>query len=50
VLGPVLKEKEKAEEALKASGLVWTIIRPGGLKSEARGAQQPFLRMIYQIL
>ncbi|GAQ86698.1 hypothetical protein KFL_003050100 [Klebsormidium nitens] len=34
VLGPVLKEKEKAEEALKASGLVWTIIRPGGLKSE----------------
>lgn len=33
----MLKEKEKAEEALKASGLVWTIIRPGGLKSEVSG-------------
>lgn len=45
MLGPVLKEKEKAEEALKASGLVWTIIRPGGLKSEVRGAQLLLLRM-----
>lgn len=34
-LGKVLKEKEKAEEALKQSSLSWTIIRPGGLTSEA---------------
>lgn len=35
VLGPVLKEKERAEEHLKASGLAWTVVRPGGLLSEA---------------
>ncbi|CAK0784813.1 hypothetical protein CVIRNUC_008017 [Coccomyxa viridis] len=39
VLKPVLLEKEKAEEALKGSPntgstMQWTIIRPGGLKSE----------------
>jgi uncharacterized protein YbjT (DUF2867 family) len=34
-LGPILKEKEKAEQHLVASGLTYTIIRPGGLKSEA---------------
>eukprot|EP00899_Mesostigma_viride_P020142 jgi/Mesvir1/28129/Mv04704-RA.2 len=34
VLKTVLIEKEKAEEYLKKSGLAWTIIRPGGLKSE----------------
>ncbi|GBO53420.1 flavin reductase [Pseudanabaena sp. lw0831] len=34
-LGPILKEKEKAEQHLAASGLTYTIIRPGGLKSEA---------------
>jgi nucleoside-diphosphate-sugar epimerase len=33
-LGPVLAEKEQAENHLTASGLVYTIIRPGGLKSE----------------
>lgn len=33
-LGPILKEKEKAEQYLIASGLTYTIIRPGGLKSE----------------
>ncbi|TVP59837.1 MAG: SDR family oxidoreductase [Nodularia sp. (in: Bacteria)] len=33
-LGPVLVEKEKAEQHLIASGLIYTIIRPGGLKSE----------------
>ena len=33
-LGPILKEKEKAEQHLVASGLTYTIIRPGGLKSE----------------
>jgi len=33
-LGPVLVEKEKAEQHLIASGLTYTIIRPGGLKSE----------------
>jgi len=33
-LGPVLAEKEKAEQHLIASGLTYTIIRPGGLKSE----------------
>ncbi len=33
-LGPILKEKEKAEQHLIASGLTYTIIRPGGLKSE----------------
>ncbi len=33
-LGPVLAEKHKAEQHLIASGLNYTIIRPGGLKSE----------------
>ncbi len=33
-LGPVLQEKEKAEQHLINSGLTYTIIRPGGLKSE----------------
>jgi uncharacterized protein YbjT (DUF2867 family) len=34
VLDPVLVEKDKAEQHLIASGLTYTIIRPGGLKSE----------------
>jgi len=33
-LQPVLVEKDKAEQHLIASGLTYTIIRPGGLKSE----------------
>lgn len=33
-LGPVLAEKEKAEQHLIDSGITYTIIRPGGLKSE----------------
>jgi uncharacterized protein YbjT (DUF2867 family) len=33
-LGPVLAEKEQAENHLIASGLTYTIIRPGGLKSD----------------
>ncbi|KAB8317414.1 SDR family oxidoreductase [Tolypothrix campylonemoides VB511288] len=33
-LGPVLVEKEKAEQHLIKSGLTYTIIRPGGLVSE----------------
>lgn len=33
-LGPVLADKEKAEKHLIESGLTYTIIRPGGLKSE----------------
>ncbi|HEY9859054.1 MAG TPA: SDR family oxidoreductase [Candidatus Obscuribacterales bacterium] len=33
-LRPVLIEKEKAEQHLIDSGLTYTIIRPGGLKSE----------------
>ncbi|AFY53866.1 NmrA-like family protein [Rivularia sp. PCC 7116] len=33
-LKPVLIEKEKAENYLIASGLTYTVIRPGGLKSE----------------
>ncbi|HEY9624474.1 MAG TPA: SDR family oxidoreductase [Crinalium sp.] len=33
-LGPVLAEKERAEQHLIASGLTYTIVRPGGLKSE----------------
>lgn len=32
--GAILKEKEKAEQHLVASGLTYTIIRPGGLKTE----------------
>ncbi len=34
-LQPVLIEKDKAELHLVGSGLVYTIIRPGGLKSES---------------
>lgn len=34
-LGPVLAEKEKAEKHLIESSLTYTIIRPGGLKSES---------------
>ncbi|MBE9207727.1 SDR family oxidoreductase [Nostoc sp. LEGE 06077] len=34
VLQPVLVEKDKAEQYLIASGLTYTIIRPGGLKTE----------------
>lgn len=33
-LGPVLVEKEQAETHLMQSGLTYTIVRPGGLKSE----------------
>ncbi|EGK90036.1 SDR family oxidoreductase [Microcoleus vaginatus PCC 9802] len=33
-LGPVLSEKEKAENHLIESGMIYTVIRPGGLKSE----------------
>ncbi len=33
-LGPVLAEKQQAEQHLMASGLTYVIIRPGGLKSE----------------
>lgn len=33
-LGPVLAEKERAEQHLRTSGLTYTIVRPGGLKSE----------------
>lgn len=33
-LGAVLAEKEKAEDRLINSGLTYTIVRPGGLKSE----------------
>ncbi|MBD1845873.1 SDR family oxidoreductase [Cyanobacteria bacterium FACHB-63] len=33
-LGAVLKEKEQAEQHLIQSGLIYTIVRPGGLKSE----------------
>ena len=33
-LGPVLIEKEKAENHLIESGMIYTVIRPGGLKSE----------------
>merc|ERR1719453_1760445 len=33
-LQPVLVEKSKAEEALRASGMDYVIVRPGGLKSE----------------
>jgi uncharacterized protein YbjT (DUF2867 family) len=34
-LRPVLLEKEKAEKHLIESGLTYTVIRPGGLKSES---------------
>ena len=33
-LGSVLKEKDLAEHHLRNSGLTYTIVRPGGLKSE----------------
>jgi nucleoside-diphosphate-sugar epimerase len=33
-LGTVLADKDKAEQHLIASGLTYTIVRPGGLKSE----------------
>ena len=33
-LGAVLKEKDLAEQHLRNSGLTYTIVRPGGLKSE----------------
>ena len=33
-LKPVLLEKEQAEKYLQASGLTYTVVRPGGLKSE----------------
>jgi nucleoside-diphosphate-sugar epimerase len=33
-LRPVLIEKEQAEQYLIASGLTYTVVRPGGLKSE----------------
>ncbi|MEP6486949.1 SDR family oxidoreductase [Microcoleus vaginatus GB2-A3] len=33
-LGPVLIEKEKAENHLIESGMIYTVIRPGGLKWE----------------
>jgi nucleoside-diphosphate-sugar epimerase len=33
-LKPVLVEKDKAEKYLRESGLTYTIVRPGGLKSE----------------
>jgi len=33
--GHVLEEKVVAERALRASGLDWTIVRPGGLKADA---------------
>lgn len=38
-LGPVLVEKEKAEQHLINSGLTYTIIRPGGLKSQPATGQ-----------
>lgn len=38
-LGAVLQEKEKAEHHLIHSGLNYTIIRPGGLKSEPATGQ-----------
>ncbi|KPQ37141.1 MAG: NADH(P)-binding [Phormidesmis priestleyi Ana] len=40
VLGPVLKEKAQAEAHLVNSGLVYTIIRPGGLVSESATGQE----------
>ncbi|WP_088894425.1 SDR family oxidoreductase [Leptolyngbya ohadii] len=43
-LGPVLAEKDQAEQHLTSSGLTYTIIRPGGLLSEpptGRGVLTP---------
>jgi hypothetical protein len=34
-LGCIWEEKLKAEKHLRASGLDYTILRPGGLKSDA---------------
>lgn len=34
VLEKVLLAKEEAEKHLRDSGLTWTILRPGGLKSD----------------
>lgn len=34
VLGPIVDAKTRAEERLVRSGLDWTIVRPGGLRSE----------------
>jgi uncharacterized protein YbjT (DUF2867 family) len=34
VLGPVYAEKVKGEDYVKASGLVFTIVRPGGLRDD----------------
>ncbi|MBE9061219.1 SDR family oxidoreductase [cf. Phormidesmis sp. LEGE 11477] len=39
-LGPVLKEKAQAEDYLVNSGLDYTVIRPGGLVSEAATDQE----------
>ncbi len=39
-LGPVLTEKAQAEEHLAASGLNYTVIRPGGLVSESATGQE----------
>ncbi|MEO0768008.1 MAG: SDR family oxidoreductase [Cyanobacteria bacterium J06649_4] len=39
-LGPVLKEKEQAEKYLAASGLGYTVIRPGGLLSQSATGQE----------
>ena len=36
VLGGILPLKTEAEEALEASGLEWTIVRPGGLRTGIR--------------
>lgn len=38
-LGPVLIEKAKAEDHLAASGMTYTVIRPGGLVSEPATGQ-----------
>jgi uncharacterized protein YbjT (DUF2867 family) len=34
-LGGILDEKRSAEQYLAASGLSWTVIRPGGLSNDA---------------
>ncbi|KRE11288.1 epimerase [Bosea sp. Root381] len=39
VFGEAVDAKTKAEEALRASSLAWTIIRPGGLLSEPATGQ-----------
>ena len=40
LFGKVLKWKRRGEEALRESGLSYTIIRPGGLLDEERGGLQ----------